>query len=49
MGKRALFFVVVLIISGLFSGKILASEPTEHTHAEQDSIHAATAAHSGGH
>ena len=46
MGKRTLFLVAVLIISGLFSGKIQASEPTEHTHAEQDSIHAA-ANHSG--
>lgn len=42
MGKRTLFLVVVLIISGLFSGKISASEPTEHSRAEQDSIHAAS-------
>ncbi len=49
MGKRTLFLVVVLVISGLFSGKISASEPTEHSHAEQDSIHAASAHATGGH
>jgi F-type H+-transporting ATPase subunit a len=49
MGKRTLFLVVVLIISGLFSGKISASEPTEHSHAEQDSIHEASIHAAGGH
>lgn len=43
MGKRTLFLVVVLVISSLFSGKIWASEPVEHTQAEQDSIHASSA------
>lgn len=39
MGKRTLFLAIVLIISGLFSGKISASEPIERSLAEQDSIH----------
>lgn len=46
MGKRAIFLVVALIISGVFSGKVLSSEPNEVSHAEQDSIHATANQHS---
>lgn len=49
MGKSTRIFCFVLIISSLFFGKISASEPTEHSHAEQDSIHAAAQSHGGGH
>jgi F-type H+-transporting ATPase subunit a len=45
MCKRTFFFITVLIISGLFSGKISASEPTESTVTVHDTANAATAPH----
>lgn len=44
MGKRTLFLVVLLIISGFFFNKISASEPTEHS-VEDTLTHAAASAH----
>jgi F-type H+-transporting ATPase subunit a len=48
MGKRTIFLVVVFIISGLFSGKISASEPTEHEAGNHDTAQAASPNPHGG-
>jgi F-type H+-transporting ATPase subunit a len=45
MGKRTFFLIVAFVISGLFSGRVLSSEPNEVSIAEGDSLHASNNNH----